>query len=397
MSKIEKLIEKYCPNGVEYKELWEIVEFKKWQNLIKNNIIEWDVPVIAGWQKPISFHNTYNRTWETITVSSSWAYSWFVNYWNIPLYLTDSFSIKPLNDNILTKYIFYFLKVHQQKIYSLQKWVGVPHIYASDISNFSIPVPRLEVQEEIVKILDKFTQLEAELEAELEARKKQYEYYREKLLDFGKTENSLERIFGFKNFWKVDVVWEEIWKILKKSKWTKITASQMKDLHDTNWKIKVFAWWKTFAMVNENDLPSKDIIDKPSIIVKSRGIIEFEYYDKLFSHKNEFWSYYNENKFIQLKYVFYYLNLKQAHFQRIANRMQMPQISLPDTEKFKIPIPYKNWKPYLELQQKIVDILDRFDSLVNDMSIWLPAEIKYRKQQYEYYREKLLTFKKLEK
>ncbi len=145
------------------------------------------------------------------------------------------------------------------------------------------------------------------------------------------------------------------------------------------------------------DIPEKDIHNMPSIIVKSRWIIEFEYYNKPFSHKNEFWSYYSNNERINTKYVFYFLKIKESYFQTIANRMQMPQIALPDTDKFKVPIPYKNWQPNLEKQQFIVAILDKFDALTNDISIGLPAEIKARRQQYEYYRNKLLTFRALSK
>jgi type I restriction enzyme, S subunit len=144
-------------------------------------------------------------------------------------------------------------------------------------------------------------------------------------------------------------------------------------------------------MVNYEDLPEKDVHDIPAIIVKSRGIIEFEYYDKPFSHKNEFWSYYSDNKDIDIKYIYHYLKIKEPHFQTIASKMQMPQIALPDTEKFKIPI------PSLEKQASIVAILDKFDALVNDISIGLPAELQARRQQYEYYRNKLLTFRPLEK
>lgn len=165
----------------------------------------------------------------------------------------------------------------------------------------------------------------------------------------------------------------------------------MKELHKENAPVKIFAGGKTFAMVNFEDIPQKDIHQVPSIIVKSRGIIEFEYCDQPFSHKNEFWSYYSENEEINTKYVFYYLKIKEPHFQMIASRMQMPQISLPDTEKFKIPI------PPIEKQKLIIETLDKFDALVNNISIGLPAEIKARRQQYEYYREQLLTFKELEK
>ncbi len=93
--------------------------------------------------------------------------------------------------------------------------------------------------------------------------------------------------------------------VLVKSSGTRITATQMKELHKEDGLIKIFAGGKTFAMVNPGDIPEKDMIHRPSIIVKSRGIIEFVYYTKPFSHKAEFWSYFSDNKDINIKFVYY--------------------------------------------------------------------------------------------
>ena len=84
-----------------------------------------------------------------------------------------------------------------------------------------------------------------------------------------------------------EVVWKPLGEVLKRTKGTKITAGQMKAIHKDKAPVKIFAGGKTFAFVDFEDIPEKDINQKPSIIVKSRGIIEFEYYDKPFSHKNE--------------------------------------------------------------------------------------------------------------
>lgn len=183
MSKIDDLIKQYCPNGVEYKELGDICNFKRGKTITAKDIIWGDVPVIAGGQKPAYYHNEANRFGETIVVSSSGAYAGYVSYWTIPVFLSDSFSVEP-KQSLITKYVFYFLKNLQNKIYTLKKGSGVPHVHGSDLAKLIIPVPPLPVQEEIVKVLDAFTALEAELEAELEARKRQYEYYRNKLLTF---------------------------------------------------------------------------------------------------------------------------------------------------------------------------------------------------------------------
>jgi len=179
-----------------------------------------------------------------------------------------------------------------------------------------------------------------------------------------------------------EVVWKPLGEVLKRTKGTKITAGQMKAIHKDKAPVKIFAGGKTVAFVDFDDIPEKDINQKASIIVKSRGIIEFEYYDKPFSHKNEMWSYYSENENINIKYVYYFLKQQEPYFQKLGSKMQMPQIALPDTEKFQIPL------PPLSVQQEIVRILDKFTQLEAE----LEAELDCRKRQYEYYRNKLLSY-----
>lgn len=145
--------------------------------------ISGSVPVMAGGQKPSCYHNTANRTGETIVVAGSGAYAGFVSYWNIPVFVSDAFTVNP-KECLSPKFVFYFLKNIQEKIHSTKKGAGVPHVHGKDIEKFLIPVPPLEVQEEIVRILDKFSDYAAELQAELQARKEQYEYYRNLLLTF---------------------------------------------------------------------------------------------------------------------------------------------------------------------------------------------------------------------
>jgi type I restriction enzyme, S subunit len=183
----------------------------------------------------------------------------------------------------------------------------------------------------------------------------------------------------------VAVEWEALGKVLVRAKGTSITAGQMKVLHKNNAPLKVFAGGKTVAFVNFDDIPAKDISKKPSIIVKSRGFIEFEYYEKPFTHKNEMWSYHSNNEYVNIKFVYYFLKLNEPHFQSVGRKMQMPQISTPDTDKFSIPIPCpENPKKSLEIQAEIVRILDTFTELT--------TELTTRKKQYNYYRDRLLSF-----
>ncbi len=191
----------------------------------------------------------------------------------------------------------------------------------------------------------------------------------------------------------VEVEWKTLEKVLKRTKGTKITAGQMKALHKDNAPLKIFAGGKTVAFVDFKDIPEKDINREPSIIVKSRGIIEFEYYDKPFSHKNEMWSYHSNNDAISIKYIYYFLKINEGYFQKIGGKMQMPQIATPDTDKFEVPIPCPdNPEKSLAIQSEIVRILDKFTAL----TAALTAELTMRKKQYNYYRDQLLCFDEAE-
>jgi len=169
--------------------------------------------------------------------------------------------------------------------------------------------------------------------------------------------------------------------IVVRSKGTPITAAQMKTLDKKNAPVKIFAGGKTVAYFDYTDLPEKDVKTYPSVIVKSRGVIEFEYYDKPFSHKNEMWSYHSERDDISIKYLYYFLKTQEGKLRKKATSMgAFPQISIPDTENLMIPLP-----PFL-IQRRIVEILDNFTELT--------AELTARKKQYKYCLDKLLDFNK---
>ena len=188
----------------------------------------------------------------------------------------------------------------------------------------------------------------------------------------------------------VEVRWKPLGEVLVRTKGTKITAGQMRELHKDGAPVKIFAGGKTVAFVDFEEIPEKDVNYEPSIIVKSRGIIEFEYYNRPFSHKNEMWSYHSNDKDIDIKYIYHFLKLNEPHFQSIGSRMQMPQIATPDTDKFEIPIPCpENPQKSLEIQAEIARILDAFTELAAELIIELTA----RKKQYNYYRDQLLSFK----
>ena len=397
MSKLQELINKLCPNGVEYLNLGDVCEFKRGKALSSKNVIKGPVPVMAGGQKPSCYHNTPNRSGDTIVVAGSGAYAGFVTYWKIPIFVSDAFSVHP-NDRLLTKYVFYYLKNFQEKIHATKKGAGVPHVHGSDIAKFSIPVPPIEVQEEIVRILDSFSDYAAELQAELQARKQQYEYYRNLLLTFnpsaygcGTDDEQKDGVTTWEGH-NYKIQWKKLGEIGNICMCKRILK------HQTNTKSGIpFYKIGTFGKVADSYI-SEDLFmeykkkysfpQKGEILISASGTIGraviYDGEDAYFQDSNIVWIN-NDESMVLNKYLYYFYqivdwNVEGGTIKRLYN-----------TNLSNTPIPI----PPLELQEKIVAILDRFETLVNDLTNGLPAEIAAVKDQYEYYRNKLLTFKKL--
>ncbi len=186
--RLQTLLQTLAPKGVEFRKLGEVCDFQKGKSITKKAVTFGKVPVISGGRQPAYYHNEANRSGETIAISSSGVYAGYVSYWDIPVFLADSFSVSPKQKTLMPKYLFHYLTTQQDAIHATKSTGGIPHVYSKDLQNFLIPIPPLEIQQEIVKILDQFsiltTDLLAGIPAEIKARKKQYEYYREKLLTF---------------------------------------------------------------------------------------------------------------------------------------------------------------------------------------------------------------------
>ena len=169
-------------------------------------------------------------------------------------------------------------------------------------------------------------------------------------------------------------------------KGTPITAGKMKEIESPDGEIRIFAGGKTVINAHEKDIPNANITRVPAVLVQSRGVIDFIYYEKPFTFKNEMWAYTAENK-ITVKYLYYFLQNNTQHFRDSASGMgSLPQISLHVTEDFKIPV------PPLEVQAEIVKILDEYSTSVTALQQELEKELTARKKQYEYYRDLLLGF-----
>ena len=180
------------------------------------------------------------------------------------------------------------------------------------------------------------------------------------------------------------VVYKRLGEIAQRNKGVNITAGKMKNLNKEGAPVKVFAGGQTVAYMDYEDLPNANIIKEPSIIVKSRGNIGFEYYVKPFTHKNEMWSYTIKDENVNDKFVYYYLLNKVSYFQRLAkaNSVKLAQLVISDTDDFEIPV------PPLQIQEEIVRVLDNFSALEAE----LEAELEARQRQYAHYRDALLQF-----
>lgn len=174
------------------------------------------------------------------------------------------------------------------------------------------------------------------------------------------------------------VEWKRLGDVCSRQKGMSITATKMKEIADSSSDVVVFGGGKTKVLACREMLPNGNIIETPSVIVKSRGNIGFEYCEVPFTNKNELWSYSSASTDIDIKYVYYYLENNRTYFQEAAKLGKLPQISTGATDNYEIPVP-----PY-EVQREIVRILDSFAEL--------EAELDARKAQYAYYRDRLLDF-----
>ena len=178
------------------------------------------------------------------------------------------------------------------------------------------------------------------------------------------------------------VEFRKVKEVYQRIKGTPITAGKMKEIENPQGEIKIFAGGRTVINAKEKDIPNANITRVPAVLVQSRGVIDAIYYDKPFTFKNEMWAY-TADEPVSVKFLYYVLKNNMDYFRSAAAGMgSLPQISLPVTESFVIPV------PPLPVQREIVSILDNFTELTEELT----EELTARKQQYAYYRDKLLTF-----
>ncbi|WP_302551572.1 restriction endonuclease subunit S [uncultured Bilophila sp.] len=411
MSKVDDLIAKLCPNGVEYKAIGEIGTLVRGNGMPKSDFEETGVGCIHYGQI-----YTYYGIWtaETISFIAKEKADKLAKVDPGDIIITNTSeniddvckAVAWLGDcQIVTgghatvlkhdqdsKYISYYLKTPtfftEKKRYATG--TKVIDVSAKNLGKIKIPVPPLEIQREIVKVLDTFTKLEAELEAELEARRRQYHYYRDQLLNFEGRD---------------DVQWVTLGEVIVNlrtglnprqnfvlnppdAKNYYITVRELGGLHivlsDKTDKINDDA---LKIINNRSKLRTGDVLFSGTGTIGNTALIECA--PSNWNIKEGVYALTPNIKKIISKFLLYILKTTYvlSQINNYSAGSTVVSISMANFKRVIIPV------PSLEEQARIVATLDKFDALVNDLSSGLPAEIAARRKQYEYYRDRLLTFK----
>lgn len=417
MSKLEELIARLCPDGVEYKELGEVCYIQSgWGFPNKEQgCLEGDYPFfkvsdmnLLGNEIYMLKANNYISTDTAKRLKCKPTPEGTIIFPKIGAAIGTNKKRITTGDScydnnivgliskeaIIYKYLYYvFDKVD---LTSFADYSGaMPSIRKSTLEKFKVPVPPLEVQREIVRILDSFTFLTAELAAELAARQKQYEWYRDMLLTFDDvhaggtssvTWKRLDELFPFIRNGFVGTI---------KNHFTN-KENGVRYLEGTNIHDGVISDNEVLYVTKEfhekhkkNELKPDDILMVQSGHIGECAIVG-EKYAGANCHALIIMS--NGGNCISKFYVHYFHTLQGFKSLNPAiTGGTIKHVLAGKMGKILVPV------PSLSEQQRIVDILDRFDALCNDITSGLPAEIEARKKQYEYYRDKLLTFKELKK
>lgn len=373
MTKLEQLIKELCPNGVEYVPLKAIAQIGTGSSDRINANEDGEYPFYVR-SKTVLRSNIYLFDEESIVIPGEGGIGEIFHYVNGKYDLHQrAYRIHFISDKVNTKYGYYYLAEHFKK-FIMMKAVSatVTSIRKPMIENFLLPLPPLTIQREIVLILDNFT--------ELTARKKQYEYYRDKLLTFG----------------------DEVPRVALGDVCVKTRNITWKDTDGEYYYIDL-----TSVDRETNEIRPEQIINAHNAPSRAQQIIQAN--DVLFATTRPTLQRYcfvpeqydgqicstgycilrANPEMIMPKFLYYTISTKNfgIYVENNQKGASYPAITDSRVKKYRFPL------PSLKEQARIVEVLDRFDKLCNDISEGLPAEIEARRKQYEYYRDKLLTFK----
>ena len=408
MKNLETLIQELCPDGVEFRTMEEVFEIRNGYTPSKNNPDFWEGGTIPWFRMEDIRQNgrILSDAIQHITpaaikgkglfLANSIIIATTATIGEHALVIADSLANqrftnlavrKSLSACLLPKFVFYYMFVIDEWC---KKNVNAGNFASVDMKRFKkleFPLPPIEVQTEIVRILDKFTSLEAELEAELDCRKRQYEYYRDKLLSFDNVEGQ-------------EVEWKKMSEV---GTFIRGNGLQKKDFTESGvgcihygqiyTKFNTFTD-KTLTYCSENVARKLTPVHPGDLIIACTSenvedvckTVAWLGKEDIVTGGHACVCSHHENP----KYIAYLLQTENFFQQKkkYARGVKVIDIKVADLQKITLPI------PSLEEQQRIVSILDRFESLTTSLQTGLPAEITARRQQYEYYRDKLLTFKR---
>lgn len=387
MSKLQELIKELCPDGVEFRKLGEVCELSRGKvyskTYINNNIGNY--PVYSSQTAnngELGKISSYDYDGEYLTWTTDGAYAGTIFHRQGRFSITNVCGLITIKSNkLLVRFLYYWLSIKAKEY--VYQGMGNPKLMTNQMEIIEIPLPPLEIQNEIVRILDTFTSHTAELQAELQARKEQYEYYRNKLLTFDENDERVK--------------WMTLGEVSVNvcSGGTPSTSNKKYYQGHIPWLRTQEVDWKdvfyTKIKISEDAIKnsSAKIIPPNCVIVAMYGATAGKTcINKIPLTTNQACCNLEINKDIALyKYVYYWL-YKEYYKLKALGEGSQSNISGKKIKSYAIPI------PPLSEQQRIVSILDKFESLVNDLSEGLPAEITVVQEQYEYYRNKLLTFKR---
>ena len=385
MSKVEELLETYNPNGVEFDEIGKNVQSLP-KEILKNEFVQQQgqYPVINSGRDIQGYYSRYNNDGDVFTVASRGESAGFIQYSATPFWaggLCYPYRTKD-NNKVSTKFLYYYLKKTEKSIMTnMVSRGGIPAINKTIFEKYKIPLPHIKVQEEIVKILDSFTNLIDALNEELSLRQKQFEYYREKLLTFDDNVYTkslgdccvIKGRIGFRGYTIKDQV----------NKGEGAISLSPGNIYEgiINYNQCTYISWDKYyespeIMINNGDI----IFCKTGSTVGKVTVVEKLPCEATINPQLVVLKEININK----KYLYYYLssNRIQNKVKSLAGVGSVPNISQSILNDLDISVPSS------QVMKSIVEKLDAFESLISS----LKEEIALRQKQYEYYREKLLTF-----
>ncbi len=391
MSRLDELIAELCPSGVKYVPLKQIAEVGTGSSDRVNAVDDGEYPFYVR-SKNILRSNRYLFDEEAIIIPGEGGIGDIFHYVNGKFDLHQrAYRIHLIDPNVNTKFTYYCLSANFKK-FIIMKAVNatVTSIRKPMIENFQIPIPPLPVQQEIVRILDTFTELNIELNAELEARKKQYEYYRDLLLTF---DDEVELIA---ELCPDGVEYKLIGDVCDFINGFAFKSSKFQDYGEPILRISNIQDEKIdtsnlvyFNLDDYTEDLSKYIVNKGDIVVAMSGAttgkIGVNDTDSIYYLNQRVGKFVPNEKIILNRFLYHILTSKTQLIYQISGGGAQPNLSSEKLKQIKIPL------PPLPVQQEIVRILDNFTELIAELT----AELTARQKQYEYYRDKLLSFKEV--